>query len=221
MQIVVLGASLVGGVGAGLLACAFATHATGQEVPAGWRRCACLALAAAWLALTAAWGPRLEVLELALTSVALTTLTLTDLQCLLIPNACVLATVVLHACALVAAALSHSQPLATAAAGSVLSALCVGVPLVALTLIMDRVLGYDSMGGGDLKLLAAAGFCLGFLPALAVVVVACVLGLAMAAGGAAGERSRTFAFGPAIALSWALVGGCLPALQSWTNAGML
>ncbi len=212
-------AAAVAGCGGGWCACRWTERLLGERVPPAWTRRACATLAVTWLALVVARGVSLATLELCLLSVVLTTVTLTDLTALLIPNVCVLATLGVHVLCTVPLAATSAEQAMAALASCVMGALLVGVPLVGLTLAMDRMLGRESMGGGDLKLLSAAGFCLGALPAFAVVALACVLGLLMAA--VAGEsEERSFAFGPAIAVAWLALGACLPVLQTWTNAGV-
>ncbi len=54
-----------------------------------------------------------------------------------------------------------------------------------LVLIMDRLLGRESMGGGDIMLFAVAGFYFGWQQCLFLIVVACVIGLLFAFAGMA------------------------------------
>ena len=60
---------------------------------------------------------------------------------------------------------------------SLLSALIFGGGLLGISLIMDKVLGRDSMGGGDIKLFAVVGLYLGIIGTLFALLAACVLGL--------------------------------------------
>ena len=86
---------------------------------------------------------------------------------------------------------------------SLLSGLAVGAVMLAISLIMDRALKRDSLGGGDIKLYALLGVYLGFAGAYELVILSCITGLLFA-----GVRkilipgaSKEFSFGPAIALS--------------------
>ena len=77
-----------------------------------------------------------------------------------------------------------------------------GGALLVLSLVMDRVLKKESMGGGDVKLLAVAGLYLGLLPTLFAVILSCVLGLSQEAiTGKTG--GKTFPFGPALSAATA------------------
>ena len=86
-----------------------------------------------------------------------------------------------------------------------LSGLTVSIPLLILVLVMDRVLGRESMGGGDIKLFFVAGLYFSLLQLLVVVILACVLGivLSLLTGKTTGdeENPKAFPFGPAIALA--------------------
>ena len=86
---------------------------------------------------------------------------------------------------------------------SLLSGLAVGAVMLVISLIMDRALKRDSLGGGDIKLYALLGVYLGFAGAYELVILSCITGLLFA-----GVRkilipgaSKEFSFGPAIALS--------------------
>ncbi len=83
-----------------------------------------------------------------------------------------------------------------------------GVAFAALLLlasvVMDKVLKKESLGGGDIKLLAVIGLYLGFLPTLFCVILACILGLVQAL--ATGKtRGKQIPFGPALSAAAALM----------------
>lgn len=79
-----------------------------------------------------------------------------------------------------------------------------GGVLLLLALAMDRILKKETLGGGDVKLLALIGLCLGFMQTLFAVILACVLGLLQAL--ATRKRSGVqFPFGPALSASAALM----------------
>lgn len=80
-----------------------------------------------------------------------------------------------------------------------LGAVSVSVPLLVLSLVMDRVLGRESMGGGDIKLLAVLGLWFPWQQMLLLLMAACVLGILGALITRA--RGRAFPFGPYIALA--------------------
>ena len=83
-----------------------------------------------------------------------------------------------------------------------LSGAVASVPLLLLSLGMDRVLQRESMGGGDLKFFFAAGLFFPWQQALFLIIACCVLGLLFAAfsGKKTGdpENPKAFPFGPAI-----------------------
>ena len=124
-------------------------------------------------------------------------MTLTDLDSMVIPDSC-----------LVIAAANWLAFLPMTGGGWVsvrnglLAALVFGGGLLALSLVMDRHLGKESLGGGDIKLFGIVGLYLGFAGTLFAVIFSCIFGLAM------GRTLRNmrggegqFPFGPAIALA--------------------
>lgn len=70
-----------------------------------------------------------------------------------------------------------------------------------IVLIMDRVLKKESMGGGDIKLLFAAGLYLGLAGSLLMLITACLIGLLFVVL----LRSERIPFGPSISLGAVLV----------------
>ena len=131
-------------------------------------------------------------------------LSLVDLENMIIPDRCLVIAVLAWVVFL---------PLAFPGWGavlrSVLAAVVFGGCLLGLSLVMDRILGKDSLGGGDIKLFAVIGLYLGFAGTLFATVLACVLGLVFAAvkrrHSPDTEELEPFPFGPAIALAGALV----------------
>lgn len=97
-------------------------------------------------------------------------------------------------------------PLTEGAAGvrrGLLGAVAVSVPLLVLVLLADRVLGRESMGGGDIKLIAALGLHFGAARTLLVLVVGCIVGILFALASRRKNEngeSKAFAFGPALGL---------------------
>ena len=127
-------------------------------------------------------------------------LTLTDLEDMTIPDGCHIISVIAWLIAL--------PWLFTGWADvglSVLAAVVFGGALLALSLVMDRMLGRDTMGGGDIKLFAVVGLYLGFIGTLFTVMLACVVGLAFQSVLKRRGGDRAFPFGPAIAVSAAFM----------------
>ena len=87
-----------------------------------------------------------------------------------------------------------------------LGGLSVSLPLFILVLIMDRLLGRASMGGGDIKLLFAVGLYFSWEANLLLILVACVLGIVLSPmlrkKSSDSEDGEAFPFGPAIIASY-------------------
>ena len=91
-----------------------------------------------------------------------------------------------------------------AARSGLIAGLAFGGGLLGISLLMDRILKRDSLGGGDITLFAVLGLYLGVVGTLFMTVLACLLGLLFAVL----RRGRTgggepFPFGPAIAAAGA------------------
>lgn len=127
-------------------------------------------------------------------------LTLTDLDDMIIPDGC-------HIAALIAwlAALPFTFTGWHDVVMHVLAGVVFGGGLLAVSLVLDRVLGRDSLGGGDIKLFAIVGLYLGFIGTLFALMAACVLGLTFHALSRRRDGQKAFPFGPSIALAAALM----------------
>ena len=128
-------------------------------------------------------------------------LTLTDLEAMLIPDGC-------HIAAALAwvAALPFLSPPRREILSCVLAAVVFGGGLLAISLVLDRILGRDSLGGGDIKLLAVVGLYLGPIGSMFALIIACAAGLAFhALFRRRGDGGKAFPFGPSIAAAAAVM----------------
>lgn len=164
--------------------------------------------AVVYVSLLLRYGLTLETLELVAFASVLLVLTLTDIDEYIIPNKTIFAAIAIRVAYVAAVAALRLGDAAQIAMTSLVGGFAVGLPLLGLVLVMDRVLGRDSMGGGDLKLFFVAGLYFGWQQCLFLVVVACVLGIVFGAAGQriagdgeGGLRGKLIPFGPAIAAS--------------------
>jgi len=129
-------------------------------------------------------------------------LSLTDLDDQIIPNGCLIIAV-----AVWAAALPLLRPGWPEILNCLIAAVVFGGGMLLLSLLMDRILKRDSLGGGDIKLFAVIGLYLGLAGTLLAVLLSCVLGLlfALILRSRGGEKGAQFPFGPSIALAAVLV----------------
>ncbi len=131
-------------------------------------------------------------------------LSLIDLESYRIPNALILALLVVYAVTFpfvelpigTAGGQALSETVKTALAGSLGGAFLLGGGLLLISLIFDRLSGKEGLGGGDIKLFFAAGLYLGPLRGLLCVIVSCIFGL----GFAAARKNQKIPFGPAISV---------------------
>ena len=128
-------------------------------------------------------------------------LSLVDLEIYTIPDGCLLT-----AMAAWLAALPFLRPGLWEIGRSLLAGLCFGGGILLLSLLMDRVLGKESLGGGDVKLFAVAGVYLGFAGTLFAMLLSCILGLLFAlVQKKRGNGGRAIPFGPSISLASAVM----------------
>ena len=129
-------------------------------------------------------------------------LSLVDLEVFEIPDGCLLIAAAAWLIALPFTAMSWKESLL-----HFLAAVAFGGGLLLLSLLMDRILKRDSLGGGDIKLYFVVGLYLGIAATLFSLLLACVLGLLFAflrkrIGKAEGEQ---IPFGPSIAAAAAVM----------------
>ena len=126
-------------------------------------------------------------------------LSLVDLDSMEIPDGCLLIAALAWAVTAPFVGLSWRD-----AGFHLLAAVVFGGGVLGLSLVMDRLLGRESLGGGDIKLFALVGLYLGLVGTLFTCLLACVLGLACAALLRQGMK-QPFPFGPAIAAAAVLM----------------
>ncbi len=126
-------------------------------------------------------------------------LTLTDLDDQIIPDECHVISVAAWA---VCTALDFPGWKETGL--HILAALVFGGAILGISLIMDRIMNRDTMGGGDIKLISVAALYLGFAGTLFMLILACIVGL-LGAGifrkMNSDSEDKAFPFGPALAVS--------------------
>ena len=84
---------------------------------------------------------------------------------------------------------------------ALLPGLIFGGFVLALSLIMDKVLKKDTMGGGDIKLIALLGCFLSIPEMLLMILLSCILGIVIASILMKIDAETPFPFGPALSLA--------------------
>lgn len=120
-------------------------------------------------------------------------LSLVDLESYIIPDGCLLISA-----AAWAAALPFLWTGWGAVGKSLLSAFVFGGGVLLISLLLDKLLKKESLGGGDVKLFAVVGLYLGLTATLFTMILACILGLLVVIIRRGGEQGR-IPFGPSIA----------------------
>lgn len=128
-------------------------------------------------------------------------LTLTDIDAMIIPDGCHVAAVIIWAAAEPFLSEGWADSMKHVAAG-----LLFGGGLLAISLILDRMTGRDTLGGGDIKLIAVTGLYLSFIGTLFALMLACIGGLIFnVIVNKSSEKGRAFPFGPWIAAATAII----------------
>jgi leader peptidase (prepilin peptidase)/N-methyltransferase len=137
-------------------------------------------------------------------------LSLTDLECMIIPDVCLI---------IAAAVWGIFLPLTglgwPAVRGGLLAGLIFGGGLLGLSLLMDRILKRDSLGGGDIKLIGVLGLYLGVIGMMFALFAACLLGILYALITRNLKRGQTITFGPFLAVSGFLMAVFGETLVQW------
>lgn len=123
-----------------------------------------------------------------------------DLVLRRIENGTVLAVVLLHVWELLLAGIADPSVIAAQCAFSLAGAATVLAVLLGTARIMELRSGAAGIGGGDVKLLAALGFCLGWEAGLATVGLSCLLMLLHRLAPRT-SHGAAFAFAPYIAVA--------------------
>ncbi len=142
------------------------------------------------------WDLSVECLRNMVLAGCLFCLSLTDMDSFEIPNGCLI--IAAGAWVLTAPFMGMGR---MTLLNHVLTGIGYGAVMLALTLIFDKILGKETMGGGDIKLFAVTGLYLGAPAALFALLFACILGLLMGAVRNKNTKGTPIPFGPAIALA--------------------
>ena len=152
-------------------------------------------LATVYVCLLFKFGLTLQLITPIIFASCLFCLSLVDLDTQIIPDRFILIPLIAR-CA---------ELLLTAGLRGLLSGILPGIiiagSVLILSLIMDKVLKKDTMGGGDIKLLFLIGTFLSLPACLLMVMIACVVGIFMASLLMKLKPDTPFPFGPALSLA--------------------
>ena len=158
-----------------------------------------VSLAVIYVSLLWRFDLSLETLFLAVLCSCLFCLTLVDLDIQIIPDRFLSIAAVSR---LVYLVITHGFTVSCLSAVwySIWHGLVLGGVILILSLVMDKVLHKESMGGGDIKLLAVLGLYFDLPCCFFLLIAACVIGLILALGLGA-KKGIAFPFGPALSIA--------------------
>lgn len=158
-----------------------------------------LVMAAAAVAVLYRFDLSWRCLQMFLLTCILFLLSLVDLEIYEIPDGCHIAGILNW---LIFLPLIHKEAIGSAFLGGLLGGLAIGGGILFISLLMDKLLGKESLGGGDVKLLFVLGLYLGVVPGLFTLILACVLGLFTVVL----KKESRIPFGPSIAVAaWCML----------------
>ena len=128
------------------------------------------------------------------------TLSLTDLEEQIIPDRFLIIPAVLWFLWLPFSGCTVTEILLHIGAGLVF-----GGGILLVSILMDRILKKESLGGGDIKLLAVIGLYLGFIGSLFALLAACLLGLLFLLAGKRQASAPQIPFGPSLSAAFWLM----------------
>ena len=152
-------------------------------------------LAAVFVAMLLKFGLTAQLLSALVFAGCLLCLSLVDLDTQIIPDRFILIPIAVRA-----AQLLFTGGFSALLGASVPGFIIAGAVLV-ISLIMDKVLKKDTMGGGDIKLLFVIGLYLTLPECLLMVMLSCVIGIVMAAILMRVDSETAFPFGPALSIA--------------------
>lgn len=135
-----------------------------------------LVTALVFVGIVAVYGLSIETVELLVFASVLLFLSLTDLDEFLIPNGCIIVALVVRV-TYMAVAFAMGDMNVDDIVFYVGSAFGMGLCLLVLVLVADRLFKRSSMGGGDLKLYFVAGLYFGWQQGLFLIVLSCIAGI--------------------------------------------
>ena len=170
----------------------------GTKIPADclWAE---LAGAAAFAGLAVRFGPSPVLFMWLILAAVLLLISLYDARTREIPNGALLFAAAVRAAFLFLLA----EPLPQTLFDMALGALAVPGALLLLSLAMDKVLGRERLGGGDIKLLFVLGLYLGWAEMLLLLLAACILGILWALR--PGKKNAAIPFAPFLSAAAILV----------------
>ena len=151
-------------------------------------------LSVCYISLLAVSGLTLHTISLMILCSCLFCLSLVDLDTQLIPHRFL----VIPAAARIAELFYEGG--FSALSAPLLTGLGLGGGVLVLSLIMDKILKKDTMGGGDIKLLALLGLYFTVPECFLLLILSCVMGIVIAAVIMKVKPDAAFPFGPALSL---------------------
>lgn len=123
-------------------------------------------------------------------------LSLVDLEIYEIPNLCIIISIVVWG----ASVPLMKEPLNILKSG-LIAGFSFGIGMLLISLLFDKILKKESLGGGDVKLFFVMGLYLGVMRSLFSLVLACIIGLVFALITRRGQKDKKIPFGPSIAVA--------------------
>lgn len=161
--------------------------------------------------LIARWGITLLTLKYMILAVLLLAISLWDIEKFEVSN---LLLAVSFGTEILFLPLCESEHLLILLRNAVLGAVIIGGIMLVLSLVADKIMKRDTLGGGDIKLYALLGFCFGPLRGVFLLMLSCVIGIIFSFLTGV-KRREPFPFAPSIALAALVTALCGDLFVNW------
>ena len=130
------------------------------------------ALAVIFMLLLMRYDISIEFVQFALLASALFMASAADIGAYIIPNGAVLFMIAVRLCFILT-----SGDILLRLRDAAIGAFCISLPVFVVSLVMEKILSREAMGGGDIKLFFAVGMYFGWRENILLLIIACVLGI--------------------------------------------
>ena len=170
----------------------------GERIPARYPITELVA-AIAYVSIFIRYGITAECCELLILVSLLLVISFCDIEAYLIPDRFIVAGILVRCAYIIYAWRMLGADIKSMTITSLIGGFSIALPILVLSIIMDRILGKDSMGGGDIKLLFMTGLYLPWYINLLGILLACVCGIIIGLFIRKRNEEGMIPFGPFIA----------------------
>lgn len=170
-----------------------------------------------FVSLVLRFGLTLETVEMLILAGLLLCISFTDIEGYIIPDRLIIAGICVRAVFIIILGIQDGTGIGSLALQSVIGGLCISVPLLLVVFLMEKVMGKEAMGGGDIKLLFMAGLYFPWSVNVLAFIIACVIGIitGIIALSTRSSEEKHIPFGPSISAGFWIAALCGAEILRW------